>query len=117
MTQDADPSDWPEALATVLQCKYETRAGRAIAFGLPTNKHFRITYNYWAGGELHDGECFTEKALPVGTLFPIRYNPRLPQRSRHGTSAPARGGLPLLPIAVAAAAFVWLVWMLALRGC
>ena len=35
-------------MATVTACKYESGAGRALAFGLPTTRHFRITFNYWA---------------------------------------------------------------------
>ena len=40
---------WPEAIATVTACKYEAGAGRALAFGIPTTRHFRIAYNYFVG--------------------------------------------------------------------
>lgn len=83
--------DWPETLATVLSCTYETRAGRAIAFGLPSSRHFHITYNYWANDELHTADLYADKPIPQGSLFPIRYNPEEPRTTHHGgaSSAPA----------------------------
>jgi hypothetical protein len=62
-------------MATVTECHYDVRAGRAMAFGLPSEKHFRIRYNYNAGGETHIGEFFSATALPQNTLFPVCYNP------------------------------------------
>ena len=109
------PSDWPEAIATVLSCKYDARVGRAIAFGLPSRRHFRVTYNYWAGGELRQGECFTEKAHPTGTLFPIRYDPNLPHRSRNAKATPPRP--PLLGFALLGLLLVAVAWLVAFRGC
>jgi hypothetical protein len=69
---------WPEALATVTDCHYETGALQAMAFGIPTDKHFRISFNYWANNELHTGEFFSETAIPQAHLFPITYNPADP---------------------------------------
>jgi hypothetical protein len=69
---------WPEALATVTDCHYETGALQAMAFGIPTGKHFRISFNYWADGGLHASEFASEEALPQGHLFPILYNPAEP---------------------------------------
>jgi hypothetical protein len=70
-----DPTRWPEALATVTACHYQTGALRAMAFGVPTDKHLLISFNYWANGELHTGEFASETAIPQGHLFPILYNP------------------------------------------
>ena len=72
---------WPEAMATVTACHYEAGALRAMAFGLPTPKHFRISFNYWAGDELHTGEFASPVALPQGHLFSIAYNPADPRES------------------------------------
>ena len=109
-------SDWPEAIAEVIECRYDVRAGRSVAFGLTSKKHFRIAYNYRAGDALHTGECFSETAMPQGTLFAIRYNPDLPQQNRTATEdAPAR--LPLLAIGIAGSIVLSLVWLLLLRGC
>ncbi len=70
-----DRETWPTAMATVAECHYDVRAGRAIAFGLPSGKNFRIRYNYNADGQLHTGEFYSATAIPQNTLFPIRYDP------------------------------------------
>ena len=72
---------WPEAMATVTACHYEAGAGSALAFGVPTTKHFRIAYNYWANGELHTGQFASAIALPQEHLFSIAYNPANPSES------------------------------------
>lgn len=114
---------WPEAIATVTACKYNAGAGRALAFGIPTNKHFRITYNYNvpnAQGEesLHTGEFASEKPVPQGTLFPIRYNPEAPHRnSHHLSSAPQSPRGPILTIGLIGSIILSLAWFAILRGC
>ena len=108
--------DWPETLATVLTCHYETRAGRALAFGLPSSKHFHITYNYWANNQLHTADLYSEKAIPQGSLFPIRYNPEEPHKSHHADTQPTPR-VPLLAIGIAGSVILSLAWLLFLRGC
>lgn len=107
--------DWPEAMAEVMECHYDVRAGSALAFGLTSKKHFRIAYNYRAGNELHTGECFSETARPQGSLFPIHYDPDLPHISRSSNVTQQR--VPLLAIGFAGSIVLSLVWLLVLRGC
>lgn len=117
MTDPTDGKpDWPEAMAEVTECRYDVRAGRAIAFGLPSKKHFRIAYNYWAGDRLHTGECFSEKAMPQGSLFPIHYDPDLPHINRSAANSPVQR-IPLLAIGVAGSIVLSLAWLLFLHGC
>ena len=61
-------------MAEVTECHYDVRAGQALAFGITSDKHFRIDYNYRVGDELHTGELFSEIAHPQGSLFsnPLR---------------------------------------------
>ncbi len=87
-----------------------------MAFGLPSSRHFHIMYNYWVDGELQRGECFTEKALPVGTLFPIRYDPELPHRSNLATQGASRPR-PLVAVALAGGALSTLALLALLHGC
>ena len=104
------------ALATVLSCTYRAGVGRAIAFGLPTVKHFHIVYNYFANGELHTGEFASEKPIPQGTLFPIEYDPE----AAHEHSLPevpepqARRGL--LVMAVLGSLLLALAWWFLLHA-
>jgi len=72
---------WPEAMATVTACHYEAGALQAMAFGVPSTKHFLISFNYWVSDELHTGEFTSAVALPQGHLFPIAYDPANPGES------------------------------------
>ena len=113
-----EQAKWPEALATVTSCKYEFGAGRAVAFGIPTNKHFRISYNYFADDELHTGEFTSAKAIPQGHLFPIRYNPNAPHQNSHDkASAPQSTRAPLLITGAIGSLILSLAWFAVLRGC
>ena len=110
-------AEWPEAIAEVTACVYDVRAGRALAFGLTTKKHFRITYSYRVGDALHTGECFSEKAMPQGMLFPIHYDPDLPQDHNRGQTDRTGQAVPLLAIGIAGSVVLSLAWLLFLRGC
>lgn len=111
--------EWPEAIATVLECRYDMRAGRALAFGLPSDKHYRITYNYFANGEHHEGQFYSERPIPQNTLFPIRYNPDLPTDHTHAHEAvPAPNPRPaMLLIGILGSLILSIAWFALLRGC
>ncbi|MES2393664.1 MAG: hypothetical protein V4555_18645 [Acidobacteriota bacterium] len=108
-------------MATVTSCRYDAGAGRALAFGIPSSRHFSITFNYWVptpDGEpiLHTGQFMSEKAIPQNTLFPIRYNPADPRQ--HSKNAPhATGRTPLLAIAIIGSIILSAAWLLILRSC
>ncbi len=113
-------ANWPEAMATVTECKYDFGAGRALAFGAPTSKHFRIRYNYWAPNAegvdtLHTGEYASETAVPQGHLFKLRYNPDSPHENSHTASSSTRG--PLLLVGIIGSVILSLAWLLVLRSC
>ena len=109
------PGDWPEAMAEVMDCRYDIRVGRALAFGLASERRFRISYSYQVGDGLHTGECFSRTARLKGSLFPIHYNPDLPHLSHSGGEARQR--VPLLVIGIAGSVALSLLWLLVLRGC
>ena len=113
---------WPEAMATVTACRYKIDTGRALAFGLPSMRRFHITYNYWAPNadnidELHTGELTSEKAMHVGTIFPIRYNPNASHETTHSTATPELTRNPLLIIGILGSIVLSLAWLVILRGC
>ena len=113
-----DNAAWPEALATVTACHYEAGAGRALAFGILTTKHFRISYNYFADDEIHTGEFTSAKPIPQNTLFLIRYNPNAPHQNSHETSAaPQNLRAPILTIGIIGSIILSLTWLAILRGC
>ena len=113
-------ANWPEAMGTVTECKYEFGAGSALAFGVPTSKHFIIRYNYWApnaAGEdvLHTGEYASEKAVPQGHLFKLRYNPEAPHENSHAGASVGRS--PLIAVGIAGSVVLSLIWLVVLRSC
>ena len=113
-----DQATWPEALATVTACRYDAGAGRALAFGIPATKHFRISYNYFVNDEIHTGEFASDKAIPQSTLFPIRYNPDAPHQNSHdATRSSQTSRAPLLTIGVIGSLILSLAWFAILRGC
>ena len=113
----AEQATWPEALATVTACKYDFGAGRTLAFGIPTSKHFRISYNYFANDELHTGEFTSAKAIPQGHLFPIRYNPDAPHQNSHDASSTPITRSPVIVIGIIGSIILSLAWFAVLRGC
>ena len=111
--------DWPEAIATVLECRYDMRAGRALAFGLPSDKHFRIRYNYYANGKHHEGQFYSVKAIPQNTLFPIHYNPDAPLDHLHAYSSvtvPTPRSTRLV-VGIVGSLILSIAWFAILRGC
>jgi hypothetical protein len=113
----ADQSEWPEVLATVTECKYEVGAGRALAFGIPTRKHFLIRYNYFADGEFHGGEFRSAKPIPQGHLFPIRYDPDEPHDHKHARLTTSSNRNPTFVIGIFGSFILMCLWLVLLRGC
>jgi hypothetical protein len=113
----ADHSAWPEVLATVIECRYDFGAGRALAFGIPTSKHFLIRYNYFANGEFHSGEFTSARPIPQGHLFPIHYDPDAPNEHKHAVSTASGKRNPILAIAVFGSLMLSFLWLVIVRGC
>ena len=102
-------------MATVTSCTYTAGAGRAMAFGLPTSRHFLIAYNYFVGDTLHTGQFASRKAVPQGTLFPLAYNPDAPHENEKSTGSPASYS-PVLAVGVVGSIILSLTWLAILRG-
>lgn len=115
-----NPVDLPhteQAIATVLSCTYTAGVGRAVAFGLPTSRHFRIVYNFYANGEFHTGKFESEKPIPQGTLFPITYDTGAPHRHDHGHSvSPASVRKVQIVVGIMGSLLFSLVWWLLLHA-
>ncbi len=115
-------ANWPEAMATVTECRYDFGAGRALAFGVPVSKHFRIKYNYWAtdaeGQEvLHTAEYASEKAVPQGHLFKVRYNPEAPHENSHEGAAVTGTRSGVMVVGVIGSVVLTLAWLAVMKGC
>jgi hypothetical protein len=106
-------------MATVTSCKYDVGAGRAIAFGIPTRKHFVIRFNYWANGELHTGQFRSSIAIPQGHIFPLTYDPDHPHEHTepHGPPPPPSPRLAIGVIGLAGSLILAVLWFAIVHGC
>jgi len=107
---------WLETRAKVTSCNYESGAGQALAFGIPTSKHFRITFTYYAHGQTYTDQFTSPTYLEHGATFPITYNPLAPQQNSKSATEPITK-TPLFAIGIAGSILLSLIWLAILRGC
>ena len=51
-----------------------------MAFGVPTTKHFLISFNYWVDNQLYTGEFASDVAVPQGyNSSPSPIDPAAPE--------------------------------------
>ena len=117
MTSGA-PTDppWLETEAKVTACKYEFGAGRALAFGIPTSKHFRINFTYYAHGKTYTGNFTSPTYLEQGQTFSVSYNPLNPQQNSKSASSPTTRA-PLFTLAIAGSVVLSILFLVWMRGC
>lgn len=110
-----EPS-WLETTARVIACKYEFGAERALAFGIPTSKHFLITFTYYAHGKTYTDEFTSRTYLEQGKTFTVTYNPVAPQQNSKSAVTPATK-TPLFAIGIIGSVILSLIWFAMMRGC
>jgi hypothetical protein len=107
---------WLETQAKVTACKYEFGAGRALAFGIPTSKHFLITFTYYAHGKTFTDEFTSSTYLEQSATFTVTYNPLAPQQNSKSASPPTTK-TPLFAIGIIGSIILSLIWFAMMRGC
>lgn len=110
-----DPS-WLETQAEVVACKYESGAGQALAFGIPTRKNFLITFTYHAHGKNYTDEFTSLTYLEQGATFLITYNPLAPQQNSKSAAIPTTR-TPLIAFGIAGSIILSLIWLALVRSC
>ncbi len=111
---------WIATEATVTTCRFQFAGLGNLAFGFSTQKRFRITFDYYAHGQLYSGEFQSDVAIPQNERVPIRYNPLNPQQNDRDADSGAvasTGKPPLIAIGIAGSIMLSLLWLLILRGC
>lgn len=103
-------------MATVTSCTYSFGAGRALAFGIPTSRHFVIAFNYFVDDDLHTGQFTAKKAIPQGTLFPLAYNPAAPHENEKSGGV-STSQSPVFLVGILGSIVLSLLWLAILRGC
>jgi len=117
MKHTPDPAPpWLETTAEVIACKYEFGAGRALAFGIPTSKHFLITFIYYAHGKTYTAEFTSRTYLEQGRTFTLSYNPLNPRQNTKSAS-PSTERMPLFAIGITGSVILSLIYFAMLRGC
>ena len=114
-TPETNPP-WLETQAEVIACKYESGAGQALAFGIPTNKHFLITFTYHAHGKTYTDQFPSPTYLEQGETFPVSYNPLTPEQNSKSAVTPAVR-TPLFAIGIAGSVILSLIWLVLMRTC
>jgi hypothetical protein len=107
---------WLETQAEVVACKYESGAGQALAFGVPTSKHFLITFAYYAHGKTYTDEFTSPTYLEQGATFLLTYNPLVPEQNSKSAATPTTK-TPLFAIGIAGSIILSLIWLVFMRGC
>jgi hypothetical protein len=107
---------WLETQAEVVACKYGSGAGQASAFGIPTGKHFLITFAYHAHGRTYTGEFTSPTYLEQGATFLLTYNPLAPQQNSKSVAIHTTR-TPLFALGIAGSIILSLVWLALMRSC
>ena len=107
---------WLETQARVISCKYEFGAGRALAFGIPSTKHFLISFTYYAHGKTYTGEFTSRTYFEQGKIFTITYNPLAPQQNSRSADIPTTK-TPIFAIGIIGSVIISVAWFAMMRGC
>ncbi len=109
---------WIPVEGRVTGCRYQFRAGSALAFGVQLGEKFRITFDYDAHGQLYSDQFQSPIAIAQGEPVPLKYNPLHPaQNTLSGRDVESAGKPSLLAIGIAGSIVLSLAWLAILRGC
>ncbi len=111
---------WIATEAIVTSCRYQSRGLSTIAFGFQTTQRFRITFDYYAHGQLYSGEFDSRTAIPQNEGFSITYNPLKPEQNSRGRDSGASASTtrsPILTVGIAGSILLSLAWLVVLRSC
>jgi hypothetical protein len=112
------PAPWVATEATVTSCRFQFARMNTLTLGIQTGEKFRITFDYYAHGQLYSDEFQSPAAIPQDERIPLTYNPLHPEQNSRSTSPTARPGRsPLLVFGIAGSIVLSLTWLAILRGC
>ncbi len=108
---------WVETSATVTACKYQFARMNTLTLGFSIDKGpFRISFSYYAHGRTYDDTFMASSYMEQGAVFPISYNPLVPQENSKSAAASTTSA-PLFAIAIAGSIILSLIYLAFLRGC
>ena len=116
MTTPTTNPPWLETQAEVVTCKYESGAGQVLAFGIPTSKHFLITFTYYAHAKAYTDQFSSPTYIEQGKTFSISYNPLAPEQNSK-CAATSTTKIPLFAIGIIGSIILSLIWLVVMHGC
>lgn len=115
-----DPT-WIATEATVTSCRYQSPGLGTLAWGFSTRQKFRMTFDYYAHGQLYSGTFQSRVAVPQNERITLRYNPLAPAENdrdpAHQSTDAAQTRPPLFAVGIVGSVVLSLAWLLVLRGC
>ena len=113
------PPNWITTQATVTTCTYQFAGLSTLAFGFNTRQKFRITFDYYAHGQLYSGEFQSPTAIPQNQQIPLTYNPLHPSENNRAPAPPApiSPRRQLLTVGILGSIVLSLAWLMILRSC
>ena len=113
-----EAADWIATEATVTSCRFQFARMNTFTLGIQTQDKFRITFDYYAHGQLYSDEFQSPVAIAQNERIPVRYNPLNPRQNNRGLASAASGGKgSLVGFGIAGSIVLSLAWLLVLRGC
>jgi hypothetical protein len=109
---------WIPVEGRVTTCRYQFRAGSALAFGVQLGEKFRITFDYRVDGQIYSDEFQSPVAVAQDEVVKLQYNPLHPEQNSLSRRDPQSAGKPpLLLIGIVGSLVMSLAWLAILRGC
>lgn len=110
--------DWIGTEATVTSCRFQFARMNTFTLGIQTQSKFRITFDYYAHGQLYSDEFQSPVAIAQNERIPLSYNPLDPQQNSRGRMQSASSGRgSLVGFGIVGSIALSLAWLLVLRGC
>ncbi len=107
---------WVETTATVTSCRFQFARMNTLTLGFQTGQKFRITFDYYAHGQLYSDEFEAPTAIAQDTRIPVAYNPLNPRENNRSLGSTSAGS-SLVAFGIVGSVVLSLVWFVLLRGC
>jgi hypothetical protein len=113
----AEP-EWVATEGTVTSCKYQFAGLSNLAYGFSTQEKYRITFDYYAHGQLYSDEFQSPVAIAQNERIPVSYDPLNPERNSRSSGPDVKASAsPVIAVGIAGSVILSVGWLMVLRGC
>jgi hypothetical protein len=118
MRQSMAEQEWVATEGTVTSCKYQFAGMSNLAYGFSTQEKYRITFDYYAHGQLYSDEFQSPVAIAQNERIPVSYDPLNPERNSRNSGPSAKASAsPVIAVGIVGSVILSLIWLIVLRGC